>query len=227
MTTNNCRTLLDVIENADGSYPGNLKHYYKVLFLESTNLGLLYHGLTHTNRVFWLCYQGGMWYREKDQITPRSLRNLLIAALFHDFNHGSKMGDDRVEINRAVAALRAYVFPFDQAELPNIERIIRATMFPHAGLGYSPSIDELIIRDADISQALELTWMEITLVGLGQERGMTPVEMLNVQEGFLREHVRFATEWGRKTFPQEMIHEKIRQVRQLQDILGIVREEVS
>ena len=33
--------------------------------------------------VTWLCYQAADFYR--DRLTPRQIRNLLIAALFHDF----------------------------------------------------------------------------------------------------------------------------------------------
>jgi hypothetical protein len=60
--------------------------------------------------VTWLCYQAAEFYR--DRLTQRQIRNLLIAALFHDFDHPGHPhpgadDPDRINIGRSIAASAA------------------------------------------------------------------------------------------------------------------------
>jgi hypothetical protein len=69
-----------IISNDHGLYEGNLVGYFHALFFDATNLDRPYHNLRHMLHVTWLCYQAAEFYQ--DRLTPRQIRNLLIAALF-------------------------------------------------------------------------------------------------------------------------------------------------
>jgi hypothetical protein len=118
--------------------------------------------------------------------TPRQMRNLLIAALFHDFDHPghphpSEGDPDRINIPIAIAGLRRYVMPADRPFLPQIEALIEATHYPYK-IG-SDKLDLLaqIIRDADLAQALSPAWIQQVVFGLAQEWELSPLEVLKGQ----------------------------------------------
>ena len=85
------------------------------------------------------------------------MRNLLIAALFHDFDHPghphpSEGDPDRINVPIPIAGLRRYVMPADRPFLPQIEALIEATHYPYK-IG-SDKLDLLgqIIRNADLAR---------------------------------------------------------------------------
>jgi hypothetical protein len=171
--------------------------------------------------VLWLCHQACRYYQNR--LTPRQMRNLLIAALFHDFDHPGhphpNEGDpDRINIPIAIAGLRRYVMPADRAFLPQVEALIEATHYPYK-IG-SDKLDLLgqIIRDADLAQALSPAWIQQVVFGLAQEWEVSPLEVLKGQGLFLA-GLSFSTCWAQQLFPQELIQAKIDEVEQLLRLL--------
>ena len=67
------------IKNTNHRYNGDLKHYYK-LVMTCPNAYAPYHNVRHMLHVLWEAYDGGVHMG----LQPRALRNLCIAALFHD-----------------------------------------------------------------------------------------------------------------------------------------------
>jgi hypothetical protein len=117
----------EIIGNDRGLYEGDLTGYFRTLIFHATNLARPYHNLRHMLHVTWLCYQAADFYR--DRLTPRQIRNLLIAALFHDFDHPGHPhpgadDPDGINIGRAIAALRRHLAPEDRPFLPVIEALI-------------------------------------------------------------------------------------------------------
>ena len=211
----------EVIANGERLYEGDLAGYFRVLFFEATNLTNPYHNLRHSLHVAWLCHQACRFYR--DTITPRQMRILLIAALFHDFDHpGHPHSDaeepDRLNIDIAVAGLRRHIEPGDRALLPDIEKLIRLTQFPYAAGGDTLDLLGQIIRDADVAQGLDPVWIQQVVIGLAAEQGLAPLQMLRAQEPFLR-RLSFNTEWARTLYPRELIDQKIEEARKLLRLL--------
>ena len=202
-----------IANNDEGFYEGDLWHYLRLVFL-APNIHHGYHGLRHMLHVLWACYEAVRHYLALGGITKREARNLLIAALFHDYDHVGRGGNDAVNIVRAIAALREHVMPEDEPYLEEIIAIIEATEFPHKDLGDSPSLSQLIVRDADISQVFGPAWIGIILAGFGSELGKTPIEMLEQQIGFLSE-VEFHTDFGKVYFGERAIVAKIAETKAL------------
>lgn len=205
-----------IIRNDDGVYEDNLVHYARVIFHHATNLAHPYHNFRHTFHIMWLGYDACGYYR--DVMTPRDMRKLLIGALMHDFDHTGKAGDDAVNIARSIEGLRKYAAPQDRPYLDDIEKFIHGTQYPYVVDVAMLDLCGKIIRDADVSQAFSVAWIQQVIFGLAAEWGMTPLEALRKQEPFLKA-LRYNTEWAKKKFPEQLIGAKIDEARELLELL--------
>jgi hypothetical protein len=209
-------TIPDIITNKDGLYEGDLVSYYKALFFQAQNLRHPYHNLRHMLHVFWLCYEACVFYG--DRLSKRQVRNLLIAALFHDFDHSGMFGNDDLNIERAVRGLRKHLAHWEEFTVEDIIEIMRATEFPHKTPSGQLDLPAQILRDADVSQALSVAWLQQIVIGLASEWGKPPLEVLKAQRGFHRS-LSFQTEWARSVFPPELLEAKIAEAQAHLDIL--------
>jgi hypothetical protein len=172
--------------------------------------------------VTWLCYQAAEYYRE--QLTRRQIRNLLIAALFHDFDHPGhphREADDPdgINIDLAIAGLRHHIAPNDRSSLPEIEALIKATHYPYTVSGDKLDLSGRILRDADLAQALSPVWIQQVVIGLAREQRIRFPEILRQQPAFLSA-LPFDTEWARERFPPSLIAAKIAEAEQLLTLLA-------
>lgn len=211
-----------IIGNDLGLYEGDLASYFRALFFDAANIDRPYHNLRHMLHVTWLCYQAAEYYR--DRLTPRQARNLLIAALFHDFDHPGHPhpeadDPDGINIGLAIAGLRRHLVPEDQPFLTAIEGLIEATHFPYTVGGDALDVSGQIIRDADLAQVLSPAWIQQVVVGLARERRVEPLEILRQQPVFLA-NLSFNTQWARERFPPRLIAAKIAETRQLMALLA-------
>jgi len=207
-------TITQIISGAEGTYEGNLKAYFKIIFENASNLANPYHNLRHMLYVTEQCYCGA----SRHHIKPRDFRNLLVSALFHDFNHsGSINGHDDLEIEMAIRALRKYILPEDVLFIRYIEDDIRATQFPHIVNESVMSLNAKILRDSDISQGLDDEYLQQIVFGLGKEMRITPREMLQMQEKFLS-RIEFASAWGKVKFEPRRL-QRINEVKTLLEML--------
>lgn len=203
--------LPELIRNKDGVYQGNLASYYQWVFFNATNLNNAYHNFWHLFRTAWLCYRACVYCG--DRLTPRQKRNLLIAAIFHDVNHAEKAGNDEENIRRAIEALEEAILPEDEPYLGEIASIIWVTEFPHKVETKFLPILGRILRDADVAQALDVSWIQEVVFGLAKEWGMAPIDVMRNQVVFL-ENLEFGSEWAQKAFPPSAIAAKLAEVRE-------------
>lgn len=209
-------SLPQIIINWEGLYEGNLVKYFQALFYTAENLNLPYHNFRHCTHVFYLCYEASRFY--KDELSKRRIRNLLIAAKFHDFNHTGVVGDDALNIERSVAALRQHLDEYDRDSLEDIVLLLQGSQYPYILGDDKLPLEGLILRDADLMQAFSTAWIQQVVFGLAAEWGKTPIEVLALQQKFLGNIV-FKTEWGRLLVPKAAIALKINEAQALLDIL--------
>ena len=124
-------SLPEIIEGGVGVYEGNLIHYFQLVFRKARNLNRPYHNGRHMLHVLYLCYQACAYYRGSCELTLRQARNLLIAALGHDFDHPGMQGDDDLNIERAIRNFIPHLLPGDKPHTGEITSIMRVTEFPH------------------------------------------------------------------------------------------------
>ena len=80
---------------------------------------------------------------------------LVIAALFHDFNHSQGKLKDKQNVDNAIDSTENYLSyssNFSYAKIKRITEIIRATEYPYSEENNINVLSE-IIRDADLSQS--------------------------------------------------------------------------
>jgi hypothetical protein len=213
----NTGDLPQIIANEERLYDGDLSVYFRVLFFKARNLNNPYHNFRHMLHVVWLCHQACRYYR--DELSPRQMRILLIAALFHDFDHAGhphpgKEDPDGINIEIAIAGLRRHITRDDRPLLPEIEALIEATQFPHQSAGEDLDLLGKIIRDADLAQSISPVWIQQVVFGLARECRVEPLAVLKAQKSFLST-LPFNTQWARQLFPQQMIEAKIEEVEKL------------
>lgn len=209
-------TLPEMIRNDRTLYEGNLIDYFRVVFFQAQNLNHPYHNFRHMMHVAWLCYQACLFYG--DRLTPRQMRNILIAAMFHDFDHSGLMGNDDLNIERAIRGLRKHIVPEDKPFEDEIIEMIRGTEFPYKIPSDQLSFGAKILRDSDISQAFSVAWVQQVIFGLAAEWHKQPIEVLRTQGAFHRS-IKYSTDWARETFTQEEIERKIAEADELLNIL--------
>ncbi len=214
---NSRNTISVVILNSEGLYEGDLRHYLNISFNHARNLRSPYHNFRHVFHVLGSCYAACRFY--SDVLTPNEMRNLLIAAMFHDFDHPGRTGNDDLNVVVAIRALRKHITKEDLVHFEEISELMRTTEFPHRVTTIPLNLQENILRDADASQVLSPDWVQQVILGLSAERSMSPMNVLKMQEGFLSNLV-FGTEWARQTFSEEMIASRIKESRELIEILG-------
>lgn len=214
-----CRgDLPSVIRNSAGLYEGSLEHYFQAIFHHAQNVRHPYHNFRHMTHVAWLCHDACRFYRES--LTSRQMRHLLIAALFHDFNHSGTSGDDDLNIKRAIRGLEKHILSGDRLYLLEIGELIEITQFPYTVESTHLGLRALILRDADVSQALSVAWIQQIVFGLAAEWGKSPSEVLAIQEPFLSQ-VKFHTEWAQQRFPQVDIQAKVQEAQELVELLNV------
>jgi len=208
-----------IASNQNSLYEGNLKSYFKVIF-SAPNIHNGYHGLRHMLHVTWACYEACKYYDKEGSnlLCPRQMRSLLIAALFHDYGHCGKSGDDEINIEVAIRGLFENIQPEDELHKEKIASVIRATKFPHEDLGENITLEQKILRDADASQTFSTAWIGEVLAGLGSEFDESPLEMLKIQDGFLKS-LSFYSDFGKEFWGNEAIKAKIEETQELISIL--------
>ena len=198
--------VIDIVNNTENKYDGNLLPYFKLIW-NAPNVNMPYHNLRHMLHVMWATYNGGLYY----DIDPRTLRNMLIAALMHDYNHTGRTGDDTINIEFAIRGFEENMLLEDVPYMNDIIFLIRATQFPHTEIEYS--LPAFILRDADVAYTLNDSWIHIVNIGLSQELNITAEKMLKFQETFLS-GMKLYTEWGKKEY-SEKIKERIQEAKEM------------
>lgn len=206
----------EIVRNDEGLYPGDLISYFKVVFHKAKNCNYPYHNFRHMTHVFWLCYGACQYYQ--GQLNPRERRDLLIGGLFHDFDHSGVAGHDDLNIQRAIRGLKEHIQPEDEEAFEDIAEIIRPTEYPYKVASDTLPLSAQILRDADLSQAMNPAWIQQVIFGLAGEWGTKPIEVLRSQASFLGQ-LYFSTDWAKQLFPPEIVQAKIEEAKQLLALL--------
>ncbi len=206
-----------IICNNAGRYEGDLKYYFKVVFNHAKNLANPYHNFRHLFHVLYLCSEACGYYHTF-AISKREARDLLIAAIFHDFDHPGRTGNDDLNIEISLRALRKHILPEDKPFLGDIEYLIKCTEFPYRVPSIEISFLACVLRDADMAQVFSIAWIQQIIFGLANEMNMTPRKVLEMQESFLSA-MSFNTKWATETFNNGGIQSKVEEARALLSIL--------
>lgn len=207
----------EIINNEDGWYEGDLKHYFKAVFRQNRGNNNPYHSIRHLLHVLWECHDA-IQHLEVGKF-PGENRALMIAALLHDANHIGKIGNDCENIEESVKFLREIATPEDQESgvIDLAVSYIWGTEYSKGHVRAALSEHHKILRDADLAQVTSSAWLRIIIFGLAAEVGISPEAMLRSQEVFLTS-IKFESVWGRGKFPP-LVVQRIEEARDLIAIL--------
>ena len=207
--------IIKIINNTENVYEGDLRHYFKLVF-NAPNKRNAFHNFRHMMHVTCETYKIACDMKYWELTDKRRFRALLIAAMFHDYDHSNKtLGNDKDEIAKAIMGIKRYILPEDKGLLYEIEGLISVTEYPHANC--DPTTGAKILRDADMSQNFDDVWLQQIIFGLSEEMEIEPLELLRRQVSFLNK-IKFNTEYAEIYF-LPILHNKIRTVEGLLEIL--------
>jgi hypothetical protein len=172
-----------------------LQKAFKYIILNSSSNNGPYHNLNHLLTVLKYCYLGSTSEGVKDE---KELRELLIAAIFHDVNHTIGKEKDDVNVQNSKDAIKKFVKQEEiDADTDYMNRLLDATQYPYVIEGKDLDLKQGIIRDADLMQVFEYNWIHQNIVGLSSELKMDLLDFVQPQRKFL-DSAAFNTDWGKK-----------------------------
>ena len=164
-----------------------------------------YHNLNHMLTVVKHCYRA-MDYM--DMLDDKYCETLLVAALFHDYNHSMGRRDDAYNVAQAKKGLEFFVknVTWKDFDLDFLNSILDATQFPYIIKGDDLNPYQAIIRDADLMQIAEPDWISHVILGLVEEMHY-PLKDLMVGERNFLQNMEFHSAYGKmmqKTFGKQV-----------------------
>lgn len=172
-----------------------LDNYLKDLILYNKANIAPYHNFYHTLTMVKNCYNIAV----SEQLNLEQIKNLLVASLFHDFNHS--MGKESDEVNVKVA-LEAFKDLTRENEENNIKiiNIIKATQYPYVIQDDKLNISQKIIRDADMLQGMETNRLQQIFFGLMKQELNIPIEQVPSKQLKFFDITKFYTKYAQDVF---------------------------
>jgi len=212
MPKNKILEAIEIIDKHD-----YLKKAFKYIILNSKSNHHPYHNLNHLLTVLKYCYLGALSENVKDE---KELRELLIAAIFHDVDHTAGKEKDDVNIKNSKKAIKSFVEQEDiDVDLEKINAILDATQYPYVLESKDLDLRQKLIRDADLMQVFEYNWIHQNIAGLSTELKMNFIDFVVPQRKFL-DSAEFNTNWG-KRMKKERWEDVIKQYEMFERACGV------
>lgn len=176
-----------------------LEYYFHLLLTENTGVNNPYHNNFHTITVFVNSYH----IAKSENCSKEQIRTILIAALFHDFNHSGGKKSDQDNIKEAISFFKKNSNESDSTNHSVIE-IIKATEYPYTIKEKDLSLEQKIIRDADLTQMYTDNFLQQVIYGLlVQEQGLDFNKAIETQIKFMN-YVHPLTKYGNELYTKFM-----------------------
>lgn len=149
----------------------SLQDYLKEVMISNEANFAPYHNFYHTQCVVNHCYD----IAKSENVSDDDIRKLIIAALFHDFNHSQGFSTDTENVEAAIEIFKECSDEDAVIDI-EIENIIASTEFPYTIIDIDLTILQKIIRDADLMQLVEPTFLSANILGLAEELRVPEME---------------------------------------------------
>ena len=155
-----------------------------------------YHNNSHMITVYKFCKEIAKNIAYTDEL------NLLVAALFHDFNHSMGKEKDNINVQRAIEGFSDYYDNNLSNSLVDKNRvisIIKITEYPYTTEDSELNIEQKIIRDADLLQGAVDNWYDYIIVGLSKEMNL-PIDVIKRGTLDFRSKIKYNFDYSKKVF---------------------------
>lgn len=185
---------------------------------------LPYHGIDHLYEVYNECkflidfsYTFNEDYENYEEVNYKT--ELLIAALFHDYNHSGGKLKDSENIKIAIKGCKEFLDTIDyDLNFDVIESVIKATEYP-SPLKDDLTIEQKIIQDADMCYLLKDIAIVKLYYGLREEQGVELDKFLENQLAFF-ETVKFNSSLYSEIWDNTYKNSRIEEVKELMKANG-------
>lgn len=159
----------------------NLEYYFELLMTKNSAITNPYHNVFHTITVFVNSYH----IAKSENCSEEQIRNILIAAIFHDYNHSGGKKSDSENIEEAISFFKNHSKE-SKSFNDSIIEIIKATEYPYTIKEESLTLEQKIIRDADLTQMYTDNFLQQVIYGLlVQEQGLSFEKAIEAQMKFM------------------------------------------
>jgi len=164
-----------------------------------------YHSFEHAANVFLHCVEG----IEYHDVPEKEATNLLLSALFHDFNHSGGEFKDDTNISNAKMGVEEWAKDENdnRIDVDMINSFIEITEFPYKVESNSLNLPQQILRDSDMGSIFTDNWFQTIMLGLSEETGVGYEAFIEQQKNFM-ENMKPNTAWFQKT-KMPLLQEKI------------------
>jgi hypothetical protein len=194
-----------------------LPRAFRYIIDNNTSNHAPYHHLNHMLRVMSFCNEGCKYHR----LTGKSRTNLLVAALFHDFDHTMGEKNDEANVQNAIQGVQIWYSsnPLNSSNI-NIERvieIIKATQYPYVIKQEDLTLEQSIIRDADLMMPLDSDWLDNLIIGLSTEMKINDFKKMAEGQYKFYSGVVMNSPWGIEVHDKlwPLVYENLGTLRQL------------
>lgn len=172
-----------------------LKKAFKYIILNNKSNGAPYHNLNHLLTVTKGVYDG-MQFEGLGK--DKRIKEMLLTAIFHDFNHSAGKKTDDKNIAEAKKSLRKFLKEEKiEADIVFMEKILDATQYPYVLEVKDLDIYQKIVRDADIIQNFMENWIHQSVFGISQELNLNFISFIQNHKKFFAT-MKFNTAWGKQ-----------------------------
>lgn len=184
-----------------------------------------YHNLNHLITVMKHCYYALDLLGMKDDTKTEPL---LLAALFHDYEHSGGELTDTLNVARAWEGFRNFLIEFHPLGVQPLDiktddynfmkNLIISTEYPHTIKNKDLTIYQAILRDADMCQTFEPSWFTSDIYGLAKEF-KKPIEQFVDESKLFLLNLKMCTPYGDMIYNKNLI-ETIKEYELLKNILS-------
>ena len=175
-----------------------------------------YHNLRHLLFMVEECDSAA----EHHKVTGALRVNLLLAALFHDYNHSAGKLSDSDNIKNAFEGFLEWhnTNNLGVVNISVVKSLIEATEYPYTIDSLELNLVQGIIRDADLMMSTEYDWLNTVIVGLGVELNQNCIKNMSINQLVFLKGVKMNTDWGKKEWSRKSPNVFIK-FKQLIDLL--------
>ena len=176
-----------------------LDNYLKILIEENSSNNLPYHNFYH---ILCVMYHAFLISKSLGH-SNKETKNLLIAAIFHDFDHSGGKLKDSENVKNAIKAFLKYSEE-SKENTDAVVSIIEATEYPYVIEEKSLTEYQKVIRDADLMQTFKDNYLQQNWIGLASEMNAPLLKALEGSEKFwqsVKFHTQFAKDTAEKIMP--------------------------
>lgn len=148
-----------------------LSHAFKFYLERNSSISAPYHNADHMFEMLSMMLDcKSLGFKDLVSLTEDDWETILLATIFHDFNHSNGKYDDEINVTNAKEAFTSFC-TLEKYENKMVYELIDATQYPYTVK--KPTLQQLVIREIDtLSMIFHSHFFTHSFLGLRTECGV-------------------------------------------------------